>query len=81
MRTIELQASLNAFRFAREPSLRRIPATGVFDECTAKALRAFQHEHNDFMGQHVLTESGCPDADTVEAIAWWNTILMQKVIT
>ena len=75
MDTFELQRLLNIFRKEREPSLRPIPVTGNFDQATADALRAFQHEHNLFMGERLLTESGVRDADTIAAIVWWRSVL------
>lgn len=49
------------------------------DRETGDALRAFQHEHNLFVGEKVLAERGQLDTDTELALEWWIEVLGVEV--
>lgn len=78
--TSELQRRLNVVRRNRHSSaFGPIEESGVMDRETGDALRAFQHEHNLFVGEKVLAERGQLDTDTELALEWWIEVLGVEV--
>lgn len=75
MGTTDLQRFLNHFLKARKIKIAPILVNGDFNYQTANRLRFFQHSHNSFNGERILTESGCLDDDTHQAIIWWDLVL------
>ena len=76
---LELQRRLNIIRKNREHGeLAPIEETGVADEATRHALRAFQHEFNRFAGMKILIERGQLDPATEEAILWMLDLIEKK---
>ena len=76
---LHLQQRLNVIRLHRgNGPLTPLEETGRPNKFTRAALRAFQHEHNMFVGRKVLKEQGQLDHDTELALSWWMDLFKEE---
>lgn len=74
-----VQKTLNLIRKRREyGALPSLSVSGRLDKPTQDAIRAFQHEHNSFVGSRELGETGALDWDTRTALSWWKEVLESR---